>query len=339
MEADALGIVMAGIDYSRAGVEQREPFSLTSGRVREVLTSIRGQSGVDGCVLIATCNRTELYLSCAEGIDLSPARILCGELAVPESCSALFTTRRERQALSHLMLLAAGLRSQIRGEDQVLAQVKTAIQAAREAHCADAVLETAFRLAVSVGKRVKTEVPLSPVESSTAHRAVEVLREQAGTLRGLRALVIGNGEMGRLSAALLAAQGCEVTMTLRSYKRGAAVIPAGCGTVPYDERYRVIPHCDIAVSATTSPHFTLQAAELRGCPALPRYFVDLAVPRDIEPEVAELAGIRCWNVDTLGGGPCGETAEKLRAIRDIANEYIARFDAWQSRRAVPVAAK
>lgn len=328
-----MAIVMAGIDYKHASVEEREPFSLTSTAVRELLVSIREQSGINGCVLISTCNRTELYLSCTEDADPDPAQILCEKLALSDFCRALFTIRRERQALCHLMMLAAGLRSQIRGEDQVLAQVKNAIQTAREEHCTDAVLETVFRLAVSVGKKVKTEIPISSVETSTAHRALEVLREEMGELAGKRALVIGNGEMGRLSAALLIQQGCAVTMTLRSYKRGVAVIPAGCDTVPYDARYDVIPHCDIVVSATTSPHYTLRAADFHGCPAMPRYFVDLAVPRDIDPEIGNVTGVRCWNVDTLGGGiPCEETADKLQSIKEIIEEYMLRFDQWQSRR-------
>jgi len=228
------------------------------------------------------------------------------------------------------MMVASGLRSQIRGEDQILAQVKSAIDTAREVHTGDAVLETLFRCGISAAKKAKTQAPLSPVESSVARRALEVLEDRCGVLKDKRVLVIGNGEMGRLAASMLVEKGCRVTMTLRSYKRGAAVIPDGCDTVPYDRRYSHIPSCEILISATASPHFTIRADELCGCGKIPRYLVDLAVPRDIDPLAADLPGVTCWNVDELGGNTPGrEAAEKLKIIRSILDAYKARFYQWE----------
>lgn len=168
----------------------------------------------------------------------------------------------------HLMEVASGLRSRIWGEDQIISQVKDAIALAREAGCTDGVLETLFRSAISAGKEVKTEVRLTAVPTSAASMAVELLAAKLGDLAGKKALVIGNGEMGRLSASLLQQAGCEVWVTLRTYRHGETIVPPGCGVVPYEERFHHMEGCDFLISATTSPHYTVTAAPI-GRPFFP----------------------------------------------------------------------
>lgn len=325
-----MALIMAGIDYKTADVDIRGHFSFTGAAGGELMEAARALPGVEGCVLLSTCNRTELYLSYDGNIGPDPVEILCRAKGLsPATYGGFFTLRRLRAAALHLMMLTAGLRSQIRGEDQILAQVKAAVTAARELQCCDGVLETLFRCAVSASKKSKTLVPLSNAEPSVVGRALEVLTGRLGTLENKTALVIGNGEMGRLAASMLAAAGCNVTMTLRSYKRGAVELPADCSSIPYDDRYRFLPGCDFAVSATASPHFTLSGEALARCPRIPSLLVDLAVPRDIDPDAAALPGVTCWNIDTLGGNiPDGGTAEKLLAIKGIVAEYMDRFDKW-----------
>jgi len=333
-----MALIMAGIDYKTADVDIRGLFSFTAAAGGELMEAARALPGVEGCVLLSTCNRTELYLSCGGDTEPDPVGILCEANGISTAAyGGFFTLRRQRAAALHLMMLTAGLRSQIRGEDQILAQVKTAVTAARELRCCDGVLETLFRCAVSASKKSKTLAPFSNAEPSVVKRALEVLTNRLGTLENKTALVIGNGEMGKLAASMLAAAGCNVTMTLRSYKRGSVEIPAGCGSIPYDDRYRFLPGCDIAVSATSSPHFTLSGEALALCPRIPSLLVDLAVPRDIDPAASALPGITCWNIDTLGGSaPGGEAAEKLLAIKGIVEEYMDRFDKWASYRSTLV---
>ncbi len=324
-------IVMAGIDHKTAEIAQREPFSFTADQAGELAAQLRRECGADGCVLLSTCNRTEIYLSISHSILPHPGQLLCNRLGLSQY-TPHFALREGRAAQRHLMMVAAGLRSLVRGEDQILAQVKTAIDMAREYGATDPVLETLFRTAISAAKKARTLAPLAPVERSTAHRALEVLMQHTN-LSGKQALVIGNGEMGKLMAELLCSAGCGVTMTLRSYKRGAAAIPAGCSCIPYEERYTVLPSCDILVSATASPHFTVRRQELLNYKKIPPYMVDLAVPRDIEPEAAALAGKGCWNVDNLGGNkPSQESAKKLMVIKTILDEYTVRYEKWHSYR-------
>lgn len=179
-------------------------------------------------------------------------------------------------------------------------------------------LEILFRNAAAAGKEIKTKVPLTGVPRSAAQSAVERLARDAGGLEGKRALVIGNGEMGRLSAALLHRLGCAVTVTLRTYRHGETVVPAGCAVAPYEERYAAMKGVDLLLSATTSPHYTISARELAAVEDHPALLADLAIPRDIEPAVGELPGVTLYNVDSLGVDTRREVPPPARGDRGAA---------------------
>ena len=170
-----MNIRMAGLDW-HVPIQLREQLSFPRGRVVELNRLIRDNPGVEGCALLSTCNRTELYLSCAEGTEPDPAALLCAAAGVDYAAfAACFTTCAGEAAARRLMEVAGGLRSQIWGEDQILTQVKGAISATREAGTADGVLETLFRSAAAAGKALKTKVRLTGVPRSAAQSAVERL--------------------------------------------------------------------------------------------------------------------------------------------------------------------
>ena len=246
--------------------------------------------------------------------------------------------RTENEAVHHLMKVAAGLESQIFGDDQIVSQVKGAIALAREAKTVDGVLDTLFRRAVTAGKRVRTETRLTGVPASAAEVGARRAKEFFGSLEGKRAVVIGNGEMGRLAASTLRAQGCAVTVTLRSYHHGETVVPAGCATWPYDTRCEVLDGADLAVSATTSPHFTLTAEQVTAMHNPPRLLLDLAMPRDIEQAVGEDGRVRLLNLDDLGD--LGDHNAEARAVAmRILEKEEQEFAAWYSyRQALPLIA-
>lgn len=325
-------IVMAGIDYTRANIAQRETLSFVAGQVGTLLTNIRQRTGVAGCTLISTCNRTELYLSATAIVD--PAALLCAAAGVAlKRFEGIFVRRTGADAVQHLMEVACGLRSQIVGEDQIVTQVKQAAQLAREAGTADPVLATLFRCAATAGKLAKTETHLVAVPRSAAHRGIELAGQRLGGLTKRRAVVIGNGEMGRIASDLLVAQGAHVTVTLRTYRHGETIVPRGCATQPYEERMSVIEGCDLVVSATTSPHYTLTAAQVAALSRKPALLLDLALPRDIDPAVE---GVPCLNMDDLGELGSEDTVDRVRILQIIA-EQTARFNEWASyRAALPV---
>ena len=328
-------LCMAGIDAS-APFEEREKLSLVRGQVQAMLPRIAEQTGC-AAVLLATCSRTELYLH-AEGERAlpDPAEALCRAAGVAASA---FVTRREgADAVRHLMHVAAGMQSQIFGDDQIVSQVKDAAVLAREAKTTDAVLDTLFRRAVTAGKRVRTETRLTGVPASAAEVGVRRAERFFGSLAGRRAVVIGNGEMGRLAARALVSAGSEVTVTLRTYRHGETLVPQGCGTVPYDRRLDAIEGADLVVSATTSPHFTLTAAQMQTLLCPPRLLLDLAMPRDIESTAAG-AQTALFNLDDLGDlGDADDTSRETAEC--ILDEETREFFAWLNyRAALPLIAK
>ncbi len=321
---------MAGIDWETAKMDKREAFSFTSSQVGRLCGRIAQMEGVDGCVLLSTCNRTELYLSGEAA--LQPAAVLC-QAAGAEGAEALFCERHDWEAERHLMEVSCGLCSQILGEDQIVSQVKRAYQLAHEAGSTDAVLSQLFRLAATAGKRSRTQVRLSAAPLSVAGQAVEQLAAEMGDLTGKRALVIGNGEMGRLASSLLAARGCQVTVTLRTYRHGETIVPAGCQTIGYDERMKLVPSCDILLSATTSPHYTITRDNLAGLERIPQAVCDLSIPRDIEPTIRELPGVRLFlDMDSMGGRDVHVDAQARQQVEDIIEEEMLKLERWCSYR-------
>lgn len=325
---------MAGIDWENANMDKREAFSFTGSQVEHLCQTIAQSSGAEGCVLLSTCNRTELYLSGAE--DLQPDALLC-QAAQAQGAEQLFTVRRGRDAERHLMRVSCGLCSQILGEDQIVSQVKRAYAIAHDAQTTDAALSQLFRLAATAGKKSRTQVRLSAAPLSVAGQAVALIEEKLGSLSGTRALVIGNGEMGRLASSLLAAKGCQVTVTLRSYRHGQTIVPAGCRTIAYDERMSLIPQCDILLSATTSPHYTVTRDDLEDMEQIPYVVCDLSMPRDIDPAIRHMTGVcTFFDMDSMGGRDAHVNTEDRQQVEDIIEEQMQEFDRWKTyRRALP----
>lgn len=294
-----MNIVMSGLEHSLAPIHLRECLSFTKLQTAEMIGKINDFPHISGCVLLSTCNRTELYLSCTE--EVNPGELLCKAAGMEYTqYQQMFVTHSGQQAVQHLMEVSAGLRSRIWGEDQIISQVRDAISIARQAHTTDPVLETLFRFAISAGKEVRTKARLTAVSSSAASMAVALIKEKLGPLTHKKAMVIGNGEMGRLAASLLQKEVCDVLVTLRSYRHGETIVPPGCGVVPYDERMQHMNGIDILISATTSPHYTVTADQLSSLSHPPVIAVDLAIPRDIQPEAGNMLGLSLYNIDDLG---------------------------------------
>ena len=316
---------MSGLEHSQVPISLRERLSFTKQQTGEMVRKLHSFPQVSGCVLISTCNRTELYFSCTE--EVVPGELLCQAAGAEYPLyQDAFVTLSEKDAVQHLMEVAAGIRSRIFGEDQIISQVKDSIAIAREAGAADSVLETLFRSAVSAGKEVRTKVRLTSVPTSAASMAVDLLREKLGNLTGKKALVIGNGEMGRLAASLLRQEGCQVSVTLRTYRHGETIVPPGCGVVPYDQRFLHMEGCDLLLSATTSPHYTVTVEPLSKLPSLPAVLVDLAIPRDIQPEVGQLPGVSLYNIDDLGN--FSESRTIPAEVTEILNAQMENFYRW-----------
>ncbi len=333
-----MNLQMVGIDFHGADIAQREPLSFTKSKVQHLLPVLAAADGVQACVLLSTCNRTELYLHTSHPVDglslLAEAAGVCAE-----DYRGFHVPRQGEQVAYHIMEVAAGLKSQIFGDDQIVTQVRAALELAREAGTTDSILDTLLRRAITVGKRVKTETRLVGVPSSAAACGVYKAAQYFGSLQGKRAVVIGNGEMGRLSAALLHEAGCDVTITLRSYRHGQTVVPAGCKTHAYEDRCALIDGMDLVFSATASPHYTLTAEQIHAMRKPPALLVDLALPRDIDDTAANDNRVIIWNLDDLGRLEDENAEERAHAKALIAEAYTDFKEWYDYRQALPVIAQ
>ncbi len=323
-----MNIKMIGVDYTSLSLSKREPFSLTKEAAKALGHAIIDADKANGIVVLSTCNRTEIWVDGFEG-DLEEAFFAHRN----EENRCVFTHREGDEAIHYLFELSCGMHSQIFGEDQILTQVKNAASLARESGFSCSTLETLFRLAVTSAKAIKTEVVLTDKDASVPACAVKMAKNRLGSLEGKKCLVIGNGEMGKLAAGLLVDCGCEVTVTIRTYHRGAVLIPQGCRAVMYDERYKTMSEMDAVFSATLSPHHTVKVEELaqHGYRAGVLFF-DLALPRDIEEGVGALPDTILVDIDGLEANTQRDE-ETLNKAYEIIEKYKVEFSAWRAKRA------
>lgn len=316
-----MSISMIGIDYKKASVDVRAQFSFTKKNTVAALEDLKKEPGILGCIILSTCNRMEIWASTGEDWNGSLYEFLCREKEKdPREFYKYFVEREEEEAVEHLFYLTSGLKSQILAEDQIITQVKDALALSREAYCTDNVLEVLFRMAVTAAKKVKTQVSFSRANSSVIHQAIERLENQGFSIQGKNCMVIGNGEMGKVTALALKEAGAEVTVTVRQYRSGIVTIPQGCDRINYGERLDFLPKCDLVVSANASPNYTLTMEQIENA-EIPGHVVliDLAVPRDIEPSAGTLNNVTLYDIDSF---KIDAVSPKLQASLDQAGEIL-----------------
>ena len=330
-----MSISMIGIDYKKASVDVRAQFSFTKKNTVAALENLKKEPGILGCIILSTCNRMEIWASTGEDWKGSLYEFLCREKEKdPDEFRQYFVSRKEEEAVEHLFYLTSGLKSQILAEDQIITQVKDALALSREAYCTDNVLEVLFRMAVTAAKKVKTQVSFSRANSSVIHQAIERLENQGFSIQGKTCMVIGNGEMGKVTALALKEAGADVTVTVRQYRSGIVTIPQGCDRINYGERLEFLPKCDLAVSATASPNYTLTMEQIENA-EIPGHIVliDLAVPRDIEPSAGTLSTVTLYDIDSF---KIDAVSPKLQASLDqagkILQEQQEEFYSWYNGR-------
>lgn len=324
-----MNIAMSSVDYNTADLENREKLSFTKSCMERIYDRIGEKNGVLGAVIISTCNRTEIYLSLEDGWELNPFELLCECADIDfEIYENMYVTKTDNDVIRHLSELACGIKSQIWGEDQIITQVKDAAAFARSLNMTDSILEVMFRIAVSAGKKVKTLVDFKSDSNNSDKRAVNIIKS---SLENPKVLVIGNGMVGRDVAQMLVKSGIDTTMTLRHYRHGENIIPNGVKTIDYTLRYDILSECDAVVSATLSPHRTIKYEKIAELCRIPKIFIDLAVPRDIDERVALFKNVRYYNIDDIGKNEIELShKQQMEEINAILDKYIDDFYRWYS---------
>ena len=340
-------VAMIGTDHGLASVDVRSAFVLDKEKRAQAMKDMRNFLGATGVTLITTCNRTELWAS-FDGVEMPERHVsedghpeandpfliaLCQAHGLkPEDYANYFVCRNNGESISHLFNMTCGLRSAIVAEDQIISQVKHAIGYSREHGLTDGCLEVLFREAVAAAKNVKSGVRFTRAYATAVEQAMHVLQEKGVDLANTTCMVIGNGEYGRLAATTLVEAGARVFVTVRQYSHGQVSIPAGCGSIPYADRYLQLPQCDIVMSATTSPHYTLSHDEFTEHNVGNTLLFDLAIPRDIDPAIATIEGCEIFDIDSFSTEVGAENAQAIAEAQTILDAGIDEFWNWVQRR-------
>ncbi len=334
-----MSICMFGIDHNRASVDIRSVFSFTKKNAAAAMETLKDTEGILGCVILSTCNRMECWVSTVEDWEGCLFDEICKIKQVdPEKYRGYFRERTDMEAVNHLFHLTCGLKSQIVGEDQILSQVKDALALARDTFTTDGVLEVLFRMAVTAGKKVKTEVVFSRANYTAMDSAVAMLAERGLDISKMNCMVIGNGEMGKLAAQSLRQQGADVTVTVRQYRSGVVEIPVGCQRIDYGKRMEFLPKCDLVVSATASPNFTITKELMEKSSWKPGLvLIDLAVPRDIDPEIDKMDYLELYDIDDFKKNTSfSQNKAAYEQAETILQEHMTEFYEWlQGRDIIP----
>jgi glutamyl-tRNA reductase len=333
-------LIALGTSHKTAGVAVREKIALTEAASERFMRELVGEETISEAVVLSTCNRTELYLVVGDPVEAES--IVLGALARragvrPTELVGGIYSLRNCDAARHLYRVASGLESMVIGEAEVQGQVKRAYEAALSAQSTGPLTNKLFRAALATGKRVRTDTAISAGRGSVASVAVDAAHDALGDLAARHVLIIGAGETAELTARALSEQGVS-TMFVANRRRERAIALAqrfGGGTIAFDALPAELERADMVIASTSSPHALVGAEELAlVCEARggrPLLLLDLAVPRDIDPECADLPGVSVYDMDDLQAVVARNlevrSGEALRAERVVEDE-IQRFAKW-----------
>lgn len=340
-----MNVQVTGLNHQTAPVQVREALAFSAARLPEALAVLAATEGVGEAVIVSTCNRVEVYTGSVAPLppDLV-ARFLASFHGVwPETFVPHLFHHEGRGAALHLFRVACGLDSMVVGEAQVTGQVRAAYEAAASAGTAGRALHRLFQQALAVAKRARTATEIGAGRASVGSVAVELAQRIFESLDGKTVLVVGAGEMGASVVASLRAAGAEATLVAnRTHKRAVELAATWGGrAVPFDALADHLAAADIVISSTDAPHYVLTRARLERAVAERRgrslFLVDIAVPRDIEPSVAEVEGCYLYNIDDLQAVVNETLAQRQQEVvrcEAIVEEECGRFMAWVERLAV-----
>jgi glutamyl-tRNA reductase len=303
MELSAEPLVV-GLNHRAAPVEMREALAFRKETIAEELLSLRESAGVSEAVVLSTCNRVEVWAA-GRIVHLEEvASYLLARAGEREVDPALLYRRSGEEAVRHLFRVPAGLDSLVVGEPQILGQVKEAYRAAEEAGTLGPCLTSVRNRALAAAKRVRTETGIGRHAVSVSHVAVELALKIFGQVRGVRVIVVGAGKMSGLAARRLAREGAELTVVGRTEARAAELAAAlGGRALPFDQLAAELAHADVVLTGTAAPstilHVPEVAAAARARRGRPLFLIDIAIPRDVDPAVRQIAGVFLYDLDDL----------------------------------------
>jgi glutamyl-tRNA reductase len=340
-------IACVGLSHHTAPLAVRERLAFGREEVISALERARDtklrSAGIAELTLVSTCNRTELYGAAHDPAVrfadvpalLTDVLVRSGRLHSEDISSSLYS-HASTQALRHLCVVATGLDSMILGESEVLGQVATAYEWAEQAKAAGPILEAAFRTAVRAGRRARVETGICRNPMSIASEAVRLVRAMAPTTSAI--LIVGTGEQARLLGTLLRSNGFQnLSVIGRNPDRARSLVPAIAErALPWQGMGEALRATDIVLTSTAAPHAVIDRemveSALKGRRRAELTFVDLAVPRDVDPQAGELTGVRLYDLDTLQqrlNGNLADRRKEVPLVEAIIEEEATLFESWR----------
>jgi len=339
-------VVVIGVNHRTAPLEVLEAMTVGDAAMGKTLHALRTKEHVSEAVVLSTCNRTEVY-AVAEKFHggYADVRAVLSELTFldPEDFTDHLYVHHDAAAAAHLFEVVSGLDSAVLGEHEIQGQVKTAWERAQREDAAGSTLNLLFRHALEAGKRARSETGIGQGTASVSYSAVALAAQHLGSLEGRRVVVLGAGDMGTSMAESLTASGvAELVIANRTHARATELARAvGGRAIRFAELPAELVGADVVLTSTGATSVLLSRADVEAAMAerddRPLVLVDIAVPRDIDPTVAEVAGVTVFDMDDLAAFADRGLAERRReidAVRAILDEELDRFRAATSAREI-----
>jgi glutamyl-tRNA reductase len=347
-----MDIVVVGMNHRSAPLEVREKLAFAKHSLCGALCNLKDGSCLWECGIISTCNRVEVY-GVAEECDSAVqaiTRFLSGHSAQPQDFfQGSLYIQKQPESIRHIFRVASGLDAMMVGEKEIVAQVKEAYDKAREAQSAGRVLNALFQRALRVSKRVRTETRIDVAEVSVSSAAVELAKKIFGNLADNIVMIIGAGETSEQTLKHLVASGAgSIVASNRSFEKAQELARAYNGkAVRLDHCVEELAHVDVVISSTAAPRAIIGKGCVRQAMRKrrnrPLFLIDIAVPRDIAPEVNELDNVYLYNIDDLkeiAQSNLHRREEEIIRGERIVNEEVSLFMGWlNSLQASPVIRK
>jgi glutamyl-tRNA reductase len=336
-----MNILLVGLNHVTAPVELREQLALDRSDPAELYRRLRGPDGGSESVILSTCNRVEVLLATpaepAAAVEAVKTLLADQSGVAAQDLAPLLYAHEGREAVRHVFRVASSLDSMVLGEPQILGQVKDAYRQAVSLRASGVITNKLLHKSFSVAKRVRSETGVASHAVSVGYAAVELTRKIFGRLEGLEVLLIGAGEMAESAAEhLLRHHASRIVVANRTLPRAMDLARRFQGRAAHlDELPALLITADVVISSTGSEQVVITSdvvkAVLKPRRHRPLFFVDIAVPRDVDPEVNGLSNVYLYDIDDLAGVVAANRAaradESIRAER-IVEEETLKFMAW-----------
>ncbi|MGA8042195.1 MAG: glutamyl-tRNA reductase [Terracidiphilus sp.] len=330
-------ITLIGINHKTAPIELRERIAISRDDLPETTRALAATPGVIECMIVSTCNRVEI-VAALESPDTDLTTFLLRHFNLdPGLLAPHIYQHRDQHAVRHLFRVASSLDSMVVGEPQILGQVKEAFAIARSAGTVGGQLEHLLQSAFAAAKKVRTETEIGSNSVSIASVAVELARKIFGSLNGRTVFLVGAGKMSELAARHLVQQGAgTILVTNRTLERARTLAePFNGRVIPFEQLHEAASEADIVITSTGAPHPIFRRehghAFLQRRRNRPMFFIDIAVPRDVDPEVNKLDGLFVYDIDDLQQVAAAHIAERKSQATDAEALVAAEVERFHQR--------